>query len=383
MSTTHLFHGRLTFWSIFLTIMLSKCCGISLDCKPISLQGSGTIGAFNVQCDLSRCIRENETVVWTFANCTLIGSCDIGGCNGTITNYRLSSYPKVYLLYNMENAGTGPYLFSIYNLSTIVAQSIISDSNVTYLDCNFLPNPTCQFADSQNISDLLNNEQDPSEATQWETTTFRPTKQNGYESDITKKILTSTIMTNSTPTPTSLSTGSVGKKNMSTLKLPIFVYAIIGIVAVIVILSSICTCFIGCQMYKRGTFRPQARYDGRAAGTRADSELHSMAMAGPLEAARSSACCSTNAIANTGQTRESFYEVPYAISDGSKPPLPPRSSRISESDFKNGPEDKLSESMAGLLLSNIQGASSSGRGYVRRAILCLMFLMTHRLNHQK
>ena len=97
----------------------------------------------------------------------------------------------------------------------------------------------------------------------------------GYESDITKTFLTSTIMSNSTPLTTSLSTGSVGKKNKSTLELPIFVYAIIGIVAVIVILSSICTCFIGCQMYKRGTFRPQTSIDGGAVGTVALSEFTS------------------------------------------------------------------------------------------------------------
>ena len=321
-------------------ILWPGCSGISVHCDRINLQGN-TTSVYNLKCELSRSLRENETIAWTFDNCTAIGNCDTGGCNGTIGGYYAPFFQKnhEYFLYNLQKSGTGPYLFSIHDLDKIIAQSFISTANVTDVDCIFHQSSTCHCVDAKNVSNHWNQEQNSSEETylKLDSTTFRPTTatQNEYESDTTKPVFapTNCTMILSSVNPVSTSSNS---------DIPIFVYAVIVPVVGIVLFSSICTCFIGCQMFKRGTFMTQTRFAGQTTIPDVDSELQPIELAHFSDSTHSPKRVSRNTVPSNAHNREStfdFYEVPYAISDESNPPLPPRSSRTSELDFKIEPSE--------------------------------------------
>ena len=272
MSPNHLRCRRFALTcSVFLAVFGPKCGGISMHCDRIKLYGSETNGAYNVKCNLSRSLRKNETVVWTFENCTVISNCDTGGCNNTLGGYYASFLLKYhdYVLYNLQKTGTGPYLFSIHDLGNIVAQSFISTVNVTNFDCTFHPSTTCQCVDAKNVSNHLNQQQSSSEETyvELESTVFIPTT---MATDDCEKADYTTARFNTFSNSsfyifksTSMKTDSSDKKTISSPEVPMFIYATIILVSVLGFISCFCMCFMGCLFYRRhgrGTFRQQSRY---------------------------------------------------------------------------------------------------------------------------
>ena len=245
--------------SVFLAVFGSECGGISVHCYQRTLHGNDTIGAYNVMCDLSRPLRENETVVWTFDNCTVIGKCDTRGCSKTTDGFYVSFSVRSHFLYkalNTQHPDIGSYVFAINDLGNTIVQSIISTANVIVLNCTFHPSTACDCVDAKSISNH-SNEQSSSAMTYLDidSTTIRSTKmtKDELESDCTSPTLKAFKST-------SMSAGT-SVKEMSSPDVSMFIYATIVLTSLFGFFSCICMCFMGCLLYRRhgrGTFRQQS-----------------------------------------------------------------------------------------------------------------------------